>query len=54
MLESIVYFALHLSGFIAFLFFAPYIDRLFKNEEDISYTNYFSLVSWNLLMSTIV
>ena len=52
--ESLIYLTLHLFGFISFLFFAPYVDNFFRKEEEIEYTNYFSLVSWTLLMSTIV
>lgn len=52
--ESMIYLTLHLFGFVSFLFFAPYVDSFFKKEEEIEYTNYFSLVSWALMMSSIV
>jgi hypothetical protein len=52
--ESLIYLTLHLFGFVSFLFFAPYVEHFFRKEDEIEYTNYFSLVSWNLLMSVIV
>ena len=52
--ESMVYLALHLFGFLWFLFFAPYVNSFFKKEEEIGYTNYFSLTSWAFLMSWIL
>ncbi len=54
-LESFVYFALHLTGFISFTFFAPYLLELFRWKiERIEYTNYFTRVAWTFLMSVIV
>ncbi len=54
-LESFVYFALHLTGFISFTFFAPYLLELFGGKvERIEYTNYFTRTAWTFLMSGIV
>lgn len=54
-LESMVYFLLHLAGFISLLFFAPYLHKLFDKEgESIEYTNYFSRIAWTIFMSFIV
>jgi hypothetical protein len=53
--QSIIYFLLHLVGFLSFIFFAPYIARILEGtEESMEYTNYFSRIAWVLLMSTIV
>ncbi len=53
--ESVSYFLLHLTWFVSFLFFAPYITRLHSKEsESIEYTNYFSRIAWVFLMSGIV
>ncbi|MBP9778988.1 DUF4153 domain-containing protein [Candidatus Gracilibacteria bacterium] len=53
--ESFVFLLLHLFGFIAFLFFAPYIRPVGESDEnEIEYSNYFSLVAWTLLMSSII
>lgn len=53
--ESFVFLLLHLFGFVAFLFFAPYVRPVWKSdEEEIEYSNYFSLVAWTLLMSSII
>ena len=55
MLDSITYFILHLVGFIALLFFAPYCANLFyKKEQSFEYTNYFTRTAWILFMSCIV
>jgi hypothetical protein len=52
--ESAVFLALHLFGFVAFLFFAPYVGKFLRvSEEEVEYSNYFSLVAWALLMSAI-
>lgn len=53
--ENLVYFSLHLVGFITFIFFAPFVSNHTWNEKvDIQYTNYFTRVTWALLMSSIV
>gem|GEM_PF-1763894 len=53
--ENLVYFSLHLVGFIALIFFAPYmINRTRDEKESIQYTNYFTRVTWELLMAGIV
>jgi len=53
--ESTISLLLHLSGFIGCIFIAPYIVPYFQNREnEIKYTNYFSLTSWGLFMSGIV
>jgi hypothetical protein len=55
MIDSIVYFSLHLVGFIALIFFAPYCANLFyRKEESVEYTNYFTRTAWILFMSCIV
>jgi len=52
MIDSITYFILHLVGFIALLFFAPYYSGLFyKQEQSVEYTNYFTRTAWILFMS---
>lgn len=54
-LESFVYFTLHLTGFLSFTFFAPYLLELFHAKvEKVEYTNYFTRVAWTFLMSGIV
>lgn len=54
-MESFVFFLLHLTGFISFTFFAPYLLELFHVKvEKIEYTNYFTRVAWTFLMSGIV
>jgi hypothetical protein len=54
-LQSVTYFWLHLAGFLALMFFAPYISRILQGEEgSIEYTNYFSRIAWVFLMSSIV
>ena len=53
--ESFIYLWLHLTWFISFVFFAPYILSYFnKNRGEIEYSNYFSLTSWTFFMSGIV
>ncbi len=53
--ESTISLILHLSGFVGCIFIAPYIVPYFQNREnEIKYTNYFSLTSWGLFMSGIV
>lgn len=53
--ESFTFLLLHLFGFVAFLFFAPYIFSNRKNDEhEIEYSNYFSLVAWSILMASII
>jgi hypothetical protein len=53
--ESFVFFVLHLFGFVASIFFAPYLKRILEKEEgDVVYTNYFMAISWNILMTKIV
>ncbi len=53
--ESTISLILHLSGFIGCIFIAPYItDFVQKRENEITYTNYFSMTSWALFMSAIV
>ena len=53
--ESTISLVLHLSGFIGCIFIAPYLVPYFQNREnEITYTNYFSLTSWALFMSGIV
>lgn len=55
MLDSITYFILHLVGFIALLFFAPYCHGiLYRRDRGIEYTNYFSRTAWSLFMACIV
>lgn len=53
--EPFIYFSLHLVGFVAWVFFAPYISHLKDREQkDIQYTNYFTQVAWTFCMSAIV
>lgn len=53
--EPFIYFSLHLVGFIAWIFFAPYVSHLKGREQkDIEYTNYFTQVAWTFCMSAIV
>ncbi len=53
--EDFLYFILHLVGFIAWIFFAPYLLRREQTEKDvIQYTNYFTQVAWAFLMSGLV
>lgn len=53
--DDIVLFILHLVGFIAWIFFAPYLLRREQTERDvIQYTNYFTQVAWAFLMSGLV
>lgn len=55
-LESVLLSILHTCGFFVCIFAAPYFSLFFKtkNSDSISYSNYFSGVSWVLLMSVIV
>lgn len=59
-LQGFTYFLLHLTGFVAFAFFLPYLRKLFHLSEkdrvsqNTEYSNYFSRVSWTFLMSSIV
>lgn len=59
-LQGFTYFLLHLTWFVAFSFFLPYLTRIFRQKEserknqNIEYSNYFSRVSWTFLMSGIV
>lgn len=59
-LQGFTYFLLHLTGFVAFAFFLPYLRKLFHLSEkdrvsqNTEYSNYFSRVSWTFLMSGIV
>lgn len=53
--EHFIYFLLHLVGFIAWIFFAPYLlRRIQKEREIIQYTNYFTHVTWAFLMAVLV
>lgn len=53
--DDIVLFILHLVGFIAWIFFAPYLLRRAQERKDvIQYTNYFTQVAWAFLMSSLV
>lgn len=53
--EPFIYFSLHGIGFIAAVFFTPYISHLNDREKkDIEYTNYFTYVAWTFCMSAIV
>lgn len=59
-LQGFTYFLLHLTGFVAFAFFLPYLRKFFHLSEkdrvsqNTEYSNYFSRVSWTFLMSSIV
>lgn len=53
--EPFIYFILHLVGFVALIFFAPYYPQGTRTKtESREYTNYFTHVSWAMLMATIV
>jgi hypothetical protein len=53
--DNIVLFILHLVGFTAWIFFAPYLLRHEQTEQDVvQYTNYFTQVAWAFLMSDLV
>lgn len=55
MIENMSYFMLHLVGFIAILFFAPYISgTLYRKDRSIEYTNYFTHTAGALAMSAVV
>lgn len=55
-LETITYIILTLSGFIAFVFVAPYLLSygFKKSENTVHFYNYFVLIAWVFLMSIIV
>jgi len=54
-LEAIVFFLLHLFGFGFAIVVAPYIRKVCSPKENtVQYANYFTLVTWTILMSTIV
>lgn len=54
-LEAMVFFLLHLFGFIFVIFVAPYIGKIHSPKENtVQYANYFTLVAWTKLMSGIV
>lgn len=55
-IEIVTYIGLTLSGFIAFVFVAPFLQSyLWKTKEiDAHFYNYFILVSWVFLMSILV
>jgi hypothetical protein len=54
-IQWVTYFLLHLTGFVAIVFFAPYISRISGGAgESIEYMNYFTRVAWVFLMSAIV
>jgi len=54
-IEHIVFFGLHMVGFVAFLFFVPYLFHQKALQDDtIEYQNYFSRITWTILMSMIV
>jgi hypothetical protein len=53
--DDIILFILHLVGFIAWIFFAPYLLRSAQEKKDvIQYTNYFTQVAWAFLMSGLI
>lgn len=58
--QWMTYFLLHLTGFISFAFFLPYVRKIFRlsererNAQNVEYSNYYSRVSWTFLMSAIV
>lgn len=59
--ENVAFFLLHLFGFIAILFVAPYLRNIFEKAKasklqgiSVGYSNYFSLVAWTKLMAMIV
>lgn len=54
-LQNMTFFLLHLAGFIACVFFTPFLSRVMRwREYSTEYSNYFSRVSWTMLMSMIV
>lgn len=53
-IQSGTFFALHMTGFVACIFFAPFLIRaLWGDKQSIRYSNYFSQISWIILMSMI-
>lgn len=56
--ESVAFFLLHLAGFVAILFFAPYSDdfamKKSEGRDAVEYSNYLALVAWTVLMAVIV
>lgn len=52
----ITYITLTLSGFIAFVFVAPFLQSYIGKGEEINthFYNYFVLISWVFLMSVVV
>jgi len=53
--EPFIYFSLHLVGFTAWIFFAPYLLRGTQEKQDVvQYTNYFTQIAWIFLMSDLV
>lgn len=61
-LEGITVFLLHLVGFVATIFVAPYLGEIMAKSKNtkaqeqfsISYSNYFTRVAWTKLMAIIV
>lgn len=54
-IEWFTYFMLHLIGFIGLMYSVPFISSFLHNRDvRIEYSNYFTRVSWMLLMSGIV
>lgn len=52
--QSGTFFALHMAGFVACIFLTPFLVRaLWGDKQSIRYSNYFSKVSWTILMSMI-
>jgi Domain of unknown function (DUF4153) len=53
--EIVTYIVLSLSGFVAFVFVAPFFLSLWKKRENNPFFyNYFTAVSWTFLMSAII
>ena len=53
--EKFVLFFLHLAGFVAVLFVAPYLGKIWNRDIDvIEYTNYFTQIAWTKVMTGIV
>jgi hypothetical protein len=61
-LTGVTFFLLHLAGFLALLFVAPYLGRVtaqkgaerVREQASVGYSNYFTLVAWTELMAAIV
>ena len=51
--QSATFFLLHMVGFLSCIFFTPFIIKGKKDSRNIQYSNYFTHVSWTLLMSVI-